>query len=411
MATHSFVGNALSVKQVTTYSFTGTWIATDNIDVTINSKTVSVAAGSTIIATIVANVQAALAAQTDADFAAITWTVDGDDLVATAKTAGVAFDATITEDSTSGTITKTDDKVATGPNHWNNAGSWDSETVPASTDDVLIANSESEILYGLGQNAITLARLDIYASFLGKIGLPRFGQNVKSFKGSGRYLAIKSPIVNIGMGEGAGSTRLLLDLLDADSDVVINKTGIAPDGEYAVKLLGSGSGNTVTVHRGSVGIADEPGQTAVVDVLKVGQIVSPTDSKVLCGSGVTLTTLEASGGSTTLQCGATTINQRGGAVFLEGESDYTSLNVQEGTCQIKTGGDITNLVVHKGGIADFSKDQRPKTITNCNLFAGGVIKDPFGVVTFTNGITLKQCNLTDVVIETRDHMTVDLTAN
>ena len=48
MATCEWVGNALAVAQVHTWTFAGTWEATDVINVTINGKTISVVAGSTV---------------------------------------------------------------------------------------------------------------------------------------------------------------------------------------------------------------------------------------------------------------------------------------------------------------------------------------------------------------------------
>ena len=87
MATCEWVGNALAVAQVHTWTFAGTWEATDVINVTINGKTISVVAGSTVAATVATTVYTEIAASTIPEFREITWTDDAAVITGTAATA------------------------------------------------------------------------------------------------------------------------------------------------------------------------------------------------------------------------------------------------------------------------------------------------------------------------------------
>jgi len=404
MATPLWAGNSLADKQIDEFDFGGVWIATETITITINGKGKVVEAGSTVIATIIETVQAALAAETDEDFDAIDWTEDDSSkVIATAATAGIPIDVIFTTDSVAGTINKSNAQAVKGPNFWDNADAWEGD-VPVASDTPKIANSDVPILFGLDQSGITLDRLDVPASFTGGIGQMRYGQapSIGTFKGtSDRYLNIGVTDLFIGFGEGAGSKLLYFDFGAVQTNVVVDRTAIPSSGEdYAVKLLGSHASNVVTVNRGRVGIADEPGQTATLSTLRVNQKTNPADSLVFCGAGVTLTTLEASGGTTILECDATTVNVYGGTVELA-EGDYTNVNVYGGTLIWKSAGTITTLKIFDEGAVDGTKDLRSRTVTNpIQMSKGATLDDRFGTINTPYDVDPQNCDLADVIYYT-----------
>jgi hypothetical protein len=55
---------------------------------------------------------------------------------------------------------------------------------------------------------------------------------------------------------------------------------------------------------------------------------------------------------------------------------------------------------------DFRQDSRDRTVTNATIHKGGKIYDPSKTVTWTNGIDVYYCGLSDVTLDLGDHLTV-----
>jgi len=400
MATPLWSGNSLEVKQVTEWDFGGAWIATETITITINGKALDVLAGSTMIATIIATVQAALADITDDDFDAIEWTEDTvSKVIGEAVVAGIPFSVTFSTDSAAGTITPSTTTANKSKNDWGNADCYDGN-VPVSTDTPKFANSSVSVRHGLDQSGVTLDSLDVLASYTGDIGQLRYPSSPAfgPYKGtSDRYLNIGITDLLIGFGEGAGSQLLYFDVAAVQLNALINKTAIPTNGEtYAVKLLGTNANNVVTVNSGRVAIADEPDQVSTVLTLNVGQKTNPADSLVFCGPGVTLTTLNASGGTTILESGATTLNIYGGTVEIV-EGAYTNVNVFGGTLVWKTPGTVGTLKIFDDGHVDCTKDMRAKTVTNSvQMTEGTTLDDPYGTIGLPVVIDPQNCQMSDL---------------
>ena len=171
--------------------------------------------------------------------------------------------------------------------------------VPLTGDDVVFDAGNVPVLYGLSQAAVTLASLTATQGYAGAIGLPEInGDGTRYSEYRPTYLAISAAAVSIGDDEGAGSGRIKLD------------TGERVHLERAQQRAGAGSrrscrlwksahaSNAVNVMRGNVGIAFFAGETATVPTFRVGYITNPAgDAKVTCGTGVTLTDVDLSGGA------------------------------------------------------------------------------------------------------------------
>ena len=359
MATLYWRGDADAVVGVRTASIDSVDAtpANNTFFVTIGGVAIS-AVGDTDVATTATNLRASLNASTHPYFAAITWSGSTGDIIGTADTAGVPFVAVLTETG-AGTGAVTDFATTTasaGPSDWSTGDNWFTSggsqgTVPASADDVIIANAASHIVYGLDQNAIALNSLSIHLSFTGKIGMERNtfytaanGQTTDTTKVEYRedYLKIGTELLDIGQvfgtGTNAGSTRIKINNVDAAaSTTTVHNTATSGDTPHpAVRLLNTHASSTLLVRRasGGVGVAiDEPGETTTFLSITISD--NSTATRVITGDGLTLTTWTQNGGTNLLRLVEdgvlTTCNVRGGSLVTNGDWTLTTLNITAGT--------------------------------------------------------------------------------
>lgn len=410
-----WTGGAAAVAQVTTFAFGGTWEATDLIRVVIGSKKYDFTAGSTTTATVVSSLVTtwnALSSSDYPEFAEITASANTTTLTLTADTAGVPFTATLTPLETGGgaadaqtiegagtATTGTAATAATGPNHWDDARNWSGGAVPVNSDNVYIENSAVHIRYGLAQSGVTLTSLNIAASFTGDIGLA----DVNSFGSTAyleyrsQYLAIGATTINIGDGAGQGSGRLKINT--GSVQTTMNVRGTATGAEQDLEALiwkGTHASNAVNISRGSVGVAVYGGEVATIATLRVGYQTSQlTDSQVRIGAGITLATLNQSGGQVRLGAGLTTVAKTGGELTIEAGS-VTTLTDDDGTTTYKGTGTITTLNAGHKAFIDFGQDMRGRTVTDASFYSGCRMEDPFSTVTWTNPPRVVRATLEDV---------------
>lgn len=411
MATVRWRGDAAPVAQVTAWLFGGTWETTDVINCVIGNKTVSVVAGSTTISTIVDTIVTALNASTINEFEEITWSRSSNSLVGTADTAGLPFTCTLTTTETGGgaadaqtidgaaSSAGVDSTACSGPNFWSLATNWDTGAVPVNSDDVYIEGT-SDILYGLAQTAVTLTSLNILSTFTGKIGSPLINEAGGYYEYRATYLAIKATSFQMPAGSGAGSGRLKIDFSSAQMTGAVNQTGTPLEsGLESLLIKGTHASNALEVNKGSVGIAVFPGETAVIATLRQGYTSNIAgDTQVRCGSGVTLTTINQSGGTLETNSNITTVNKTGGTMTIV-SGTVTTLNNYSGTVYYISTGTCTTAVIGGEGTLDFSRDMSDRTFTTTTIIAGGRINDPFDTVAWTNGILTSRCKLKHVDID------------
>lgn len=402
MTTYYWRGDADSVAGVETASIDsvdGT-PANNTFTVTIGGVSIS-AVGDTDVATTATNLRASL---NDADahiyFSSITWSGTGGDIIGTADTAGVPFEAALTV-SGGGTGTVTDFATTTasaGPSDWSTGANWvnastgASGTVPASTDDVIIENSDSLIVFGLDQSAVELDSLQIRLSFTGKIGMER-NEFVTSADGATvddttskseyreDYLKIGAAVVSIGevfgTGTQSGSTRIKIHNVDSAATATsVHATATTGDSPYpAVRLLVDHASSTLEVlsAAGGVGIAvDEPGETTSLTTVTVTDQTAST--RVVCGPGLTLTNWIQLGGVNLLRvvdAGTLTSCQcKGGTLVTQGDFLISTLDMTGGTAILShvrsTGISITTANLTAGS-ADSRGTTASRTWTTVNL--------------------------------------------
>jgi len=407
MATRTFIGGAAATAQVTDWVFGGTWEATDVINVTIGTRTISVVAGSTTITAIVDTVFAALNLSELPEFAEITWSRSSNSLRGTADTAGVPFAATVATTETGGgaadsqtidgsaTSGGTNSTACTGPYHADNAQNWSGATLPVNSDTIVFADSDVGCLYGLTSlSALTGIVLKQYMSYTGDLGLPPYNAAGGYAEYRQRYLQLTGGTAELGIGEGRGSSRFMVDFQGTAFTILTYNSGQAgPGEEVATFIKGTHASNVLTVNKGRVGLAAYPGEASALATLNIGFTTDVFgDAFVICGADVTaLTTIVQSGGYGRSETNSTTLTMTSGEHVRRGTSTLTTLNLDGGAVRYNSSGTITTANVGSQGNLDFRQDARTRTITTLNLYEEFEYHDPAGKVTVTNGHKANRC--------------------
>ena len=440
MATIRFTGNAEAVAQVDTFTPANVEIG-DIFTLTVTgldgtTHAVSFVATAATVANVTAGLVAAWNNDTDALCPPITGADNTPTLPLTADTAGTAFSVASTAVNGGAADTQTLTRAATtanaGPSDWSSADNWSGGAVPggAASQDVYVEGAT--ILYGLDQSAIanTLSSLNISKSQIGSN--PADGYLAT-------YLQIKASVLNIGRHNGPGtaieSTPVNIDVGSTACAITVYNTGTNSTSTLpAVRIKANSASTTLNVKSGKVGVATESGETTTVS-----SITASSGSSVYIGSGVTLTTLNVTGGTVQLYCAATTVNVlsgslttegsgaittmnitggtvvsntsgamttlnmaggtatiqtiattvniSGGTLTTEGSTAVTTMNVSGGTVYSKSTGTITTLNIADGmGTVDFTTSKAARTVTTIKLEVGGVLKYDPNVLTITNKV-------------------------
>lgn len=426
MATCIFRGDAPKIAQVQTFAFAGTWEATDVIRVTFSTgRYYDFTAGSTTTATVVSNLVTAwnlLSAATYPEWAEITATANTTTLTLTHDTAGVAFAVTLTPLETGGgaadaqTIegggTATTGTTATansGPSDWSVAANWSGGAVPVNGDTVYIENSNVDILYGLGQSAVTLAALYIPATYTGKIGLPTMhaasGTAAAYYEYRATELAIGATIFRSGHGEGQGSGRIKVNFGSVTTTCTVVNTGTtAETGLSAFLFRGTDSSNVLNVYGGTVGVAQLAGQSATLATLNITSTTGGNRfATVYCGTGLgTGVAVSMSGGNLTLNAGTASLAIYGGTVTLEAGA-HPIINNQGGVLIANTSGTLagTSFTVGATATVDFDQSAATKTVTaDISCYKGATVKNGNATLATLN-LDPVGCRLEDIKLTSK----------
>lgn len=281
--------------------------------------------------------------------------------------------------------------ISTSSTDWATAGNWSGSAVPADGDDVVIDGilGTADIDTNLGQSTIQLASLRIDQSYTGKIGT------------TSAYLVIGASTVTIGLATAAtttpaGSPRIKLDLRDAlptaAAVTVHNSCATATEASLPPIRLLTPAGSNLTVRKGRVGVAVEPGETSTVVALNVGYVSNQdSDATVILGSGVTLTNVDKSGGTLVLHCDSTdilqtagtlevyapavcgTVTVAGGTATLNGTGAISELYVKGGTVYSNTTGDVAATYL-SGGVCDLTQSNTPREFTAVTVYPAAALR-------------------------------------
>lgn len=398
MADKRFIGGAPTVAQVD-------YITPDTVEIgDIFAVTLSNADGDehaisfTATAGTVQNVVEGLKAAADAAAAAgtapwdeVTATEDDTKFILTADVAGTPFWATT--DTTDGggndtqTLVRSVGTAIAGPGVWTTAENWYGGAVPSAADNVIIDAAYGETLYGGDFDGTQYAALEIEPGCEADIG--------------SRAHPLELDFSAACTLAGTGVTWLDIDNA---TDVYVRDAGSSTgDGAWDLNLL---TYDVDSIHitpassGARVAVAPYEDQTAEVDYLYV------TGGTVRVGTGVT----EGDGSSDIAE-----VHASGGSLDLRSDTD---LLVNEGSgCELTyRGGAVENVKCWAGrtywdsaagittklyvaGEVRFDANMEAKTVAACEAYSGGVVADPFGVVTWTAGIKTAGCAVSDVTLD------------
>lgn len=443
----TWCGGRPVVEYVNTITIGGTWIAGETLSVTIDGVALTLTIGSSVATTDVATaLQAAwegtsLGTGYSANFYGtesarhyeLQASVSGSVVTVTERafnsaTEGKTFPSlSVSETSTSGTITLGAGNTPTGPHNFSDAANWDAGTAPANTNTIII-EGDYDVRYGLDQSStpLTTITLNIPASFTGQFGLPKIktialpGGDQSFFEYRQRYFKTNSGgtlTLNVGEGEGEGAELIKIDTNTSAVVATVYTTGDpVVETDPVLFLIGPAATSSFRQYGGSVGIGLlEDGTTTdctiatihvtgladsdEVATLVIGPAIGVvTDGKarnatVTLGAMASTDVWESLDGATIDVRGAITsgasLKAYGGIVHVNSSSGTIgTLNIAQG--ESGTAGSV----VIAGGLGAL-------TVTNCNMYSAGTSLTVEGrrSVTFTNDIIVAAgLNVSDVTI-------------
>ncbi|WP_298869235.1 LamG-like jellyroll fold domain-containing protein [uncultured Gimesia sp.] len=271
-----------------------------------------------------------------------------------------------------------------GPNNWDVAANFNTNTVPVTGDTVFISDTDISIFYGLAQSAVTLAALHIEQTFSGFIGLPRTNTDGTNsyFEYRDSYLKIGATLLNIGDKEGDGSDRIKIDLGTVQSTVLITDSGTGEDANTpAILLLGTHASNVIDINRGSLGVAYYPTEVSTIATLRQAFFDdAASDTTVYLGAGVTITDIIKTGGDLDINSATTTFRQDAGETTIHAGA-HASLNVNDGALNYNSTGTATAISLAGDAVLNFNQDRRPKAVTTITKKSeGSEIYDDSGCI-------------------------------
>lgn len=452
MATIVSQQKALAVRQLSTLTVGGTWLATETLTLTINGKDVVITIGNgTTNAQVASTIRdvwksairldgtgsttntSNVGANEFGEFAEVDAEIySASDTVVRLNSfrAGEPFTLTVAETSTSGTLTLATPQAATGPEFWNNGDNWVGGTAPANGDAFVLANSPVVSGRALGfkhglptdlELRTTVSK--IYKSFAGWLGLPPINRDNQSkpypeyrttypkFE-CGAGAGAETPLIEVGVGDGPGSPMLNIeyDAQHADSvfTVRVTDTGTPqPDlTPYALNLATDATSvtNDLYVNKGHVAVGVlEHGKTAkLTNVRTAYQLNQAADVRVLLDQILTASALavKQNGGEMTFRGTGTmqTWDVNAGTLYWDALAGATTINVHNGTVYPVRSGTVTTYAIGNKGVVNCSRLTDAFTVTNLDMYAGAQFIDDNDLVTVTNGVDLIQCGTEDVVM-------------
>jgi len=252
------------------------------------------------------------------------------------------------------------DKIWTGATDgdYGVSTNWSPAGVPVAADSVyLTADYSVNITGSLDQSAVALDKF-IVDGFTGKIGTLALG-----------YLQIDPDSFSFN-----GSDVCFIDVGAAAIDLDVRGTG---GGGSTRGLYIKGSAIAVlSLINGNLGLANQYGETSTAATIRV------TGGTMHCGTGSTLTTVDAYGGIINLAASVTTLNAFSGTVNTSSAAAITTLNGYGGKVTHNGTGTIATANL-EGAELDLTNSGLARTVTTLNLKANGTIVYDPSVITIT----------------------------
>jgi trimeric autotransporter adhesin len=392
MATRYWLGKALGVAQVDTVEVTA-YHADTTYTLTVNGVAVVTQVGDTNVTVTAAAMATKWNASLHPYCIGITASNASGVITLTADQLGEPNTVTSSKSGTGTIGSVTSVTAATGPRWWNNAANWSGDTVPVSTDIVIIDNSTIDILFGIDQSGMSgqFANVTVGRGYRGVIGLNAHAffvngsDNASATEYRETYLKIKcNGFIEIGKDTGTGTEQMSrrikihsgateVDFIVYNTEAIDNSVDVP---KPCVQLNMTHATSTLEVRGGEVGVAVAiEGETATLGT------ITNTGGRIITGSGLTLTTYVQTGASSEgsqlhLAATLTTLTNNGGDTTTSGSFAVTTMNTAAGQIISNSTGTIT-AANSTGGHLDFSKSRAARTVSAAKVDAPGSISfDP-----------------------------------
>ncbi|NLX55074.1 MAG: hypothetical protein GXY58_08170 [Planctomycetaceae bacterium] len=402
--TRYWLGAAIPVPEVKSYEFTGTWVEGETASITINGKTLTLTAGTTVTVEQMASdmvdmINGAGANQNEGrsalgsaigEFAPLTASSDAGVVLITGAADGRPIGTvTVGDASTDGAFSASTPEVVTtgtGPNYADNIHNWSGDAVPIAGDTIVFDHHATAGPKFNMAMAIAPAAIHVTDGFRYSIGLPQvnrdtaahpFDEHLPTYMTFTSCADVRINAVN------AASIRL--DFGAAASGITVEGTGRSSEtGVPALLIKANHASNALNVVNGDVGVCVETGTVGALGTLSVGGQGAPS---VKTGSGVALASVTVNSGSLIARSAITTLVVNGGSVEQIGAAiGTTTLTINGGSFFPRSSGTHAN-VNQSAGTIDCTRDCQTRTVTNYYMY-GGALKDPNGTLTLTNGLRI-----------------------
>lgn len=234
--------------------------------------------------------------------------------------------------------------------------------VPVATDHVRIPAGAGAIT-GTDQSAVAIGDFIVEEGYTGAIG----SATVPLYLDPDKFEFA-----------GTGTSYISITTAAIAADVV--NAGTGQNGTAGLYLMGSAI-STLTVSKGTVGVALVFGQAATVTTARVnGQA-----AQLILGKNAGLTTLYVIDGKATQRCSSTTTSIYKGTLTTEEAGTITTLNANGGTSILNSTGTITTLVLNSPNASvDMLQSAEARVVTDLTMNSFASFAVDTTVVTFTN---------------------------
>ena len=187
---------------------------------------------------------------------------------------------------------------------------------------------------------------------------------------------------------------------------VRGKGTVYVDGRFNDELNIDADGATVVVGP----IRATPAEFDVIGTIAAGNLVRLVAVTTQAAGAVPINAIF--GAKIYTESSLTTVFQYGGTLYVRGAAGLTNWYGSAGALHYEGAGTpIAILSVRASAQAIFDGDFRAVTVTAASLYSGGTIRDSYGRITWTGGVHLVECSLSNVTLDVgpnREYAPVDL---
>ena len=203
--------------------------------------------------------------------------------------------------------------------------------------------------------------------------------------------------VDPGIFNFAGTKKSFFDLGTNPQTINVFNSATASGDESGLYIIASDPLNVMNLYKGQVAVEVYPGDAGEFATINVGYISSKTgDAYLVTGDGLTLATLNMTGGNANIHGPLTTVTMSAGNLYTKGTGAITTLNVKGGRAYLDSIGAIGTLNMF-AGTTDFTRTNGTRAVTNTNAYHGSTLLYDKDFVTLTNKLVNASSGKTKIV--------------